>query len=179
MATKESSRRIDIDTAPSAADIRHIWAQIETDPLRPMLLADTTTFLSSRHFLAAVGNTILPFVAFVDGDPVALAWLYNIAMAPPKMTALSAWLAFYALAQFRGSQIWLQGKDAFLASVRTYGLEHLWAEVRLDNLASQYVLRVSGFTHVATVPSWKRYQGQWHDMQLYHLPLAPIVDLPP
>ena len=144
-----------------------------------MLLADTTTFLSDKHFLAAVGDTILPFVASVEGAPAALAWLYNIAMVPPKMTPLSAWLAVYVLAPFRGSQVWLQCKEVFFTSIRTFGLEHLWAEVRVDNRASQYALHASGFTHVATVPSWKRYAGVWQDMQLYYLSSADIADVEP
>ena len=83
---------------PSSADIRQIWGHIEADPLRPMFLADTTTFVSAQHFLNAVGNSIVPFLAYVDGEPTALAWLYNIAMVPPKMRPLSAWLAVYVLA---------------------------------------------------------------------------------
>lgn len=158
-----------ITNTPSSTDIRHFWAQIEADPLRAMLLADTTTFLSAQHFLAAVGNTILPFMASVDGEPAILAWLYNIDMVPPKMTPISAWVALYVLGPFRGRQVWYPCAEAFFTQVRGYGIEHLWAESRVDNLASQYVLRVSGFDHVATVPSWKRYGGVWHDMCLYHL----------
>lgn len=177
MATKESLQDFKIDATPSADILRQLWRHVESDPLRPMLLADTTAFLSPQHFLAAVGNTILPFVAFVDGEPAVLAWLYDVAMVPPKMTPISAFLALYVVALFRQQQVWQQCADEFLTHVRSYGLAHLWAEVRVDNLASQYALRASGFEQVATLPSWKRYQGEWHDMKLYHLSLAHIADV--
>mgnify|MGYP001592427994 CR=1 FL=1 len=169
-AVKESATMVSIqlDPAPSTETLRLLWHQFEADPLRPMLLADTSTFLSAPHFLAAVGNSILPFVPCIDGEPVGIAWLYNIAMVPPKMTMVSGFVAAYVLPQFRSKHILHQCASDFLNIVRGYGLEHLWAEVRTDNMSPQYLLRACGFDYVATLPAWKRYDGIWQDMALFH-----------
>ena len=162
---------ITIDAAPPAETLRHLWQQFEEDPLRAVLLADTSTFLSARHFIAAVGQSIIPFVASVDGEPAGISWLYNIAMAPPKMTPISAFTAGYVLPQFRDAHLRRECNKAYISLVQTYGIEHLWAEVRTDNLAAHYALRASGFKKTALLPSWKRYKGQWKNMILYHLPI--------
>ena len=168
-----------IDANPSHADLLHCWQVFGTDPLRPMLLADTTAFVSAQHFLAAVGSSIVPLLARVDGEPAGMAWLYDIAMLPPKMTPLSAFVAIYVLPAYRGEHLVRQCAEAFFDQVRAYGVAHLWAEVRCDNLLSQYALRACGFEKVATLPSWKRYAGVWQDMKLYRLPLAYIAETPP
>lgn len=158
-----------IDPSPSVADLIPCWQALEADPLRAMLLADTTTFLSVRHFLAAVGSTIIPFVACADGEPAAIAWLYNVAMVPPKMTPISAFVAVYTLPAFRHQHVVTQCADEFLQVIKEYGVEHLWAEVRIDNLPSRQALLACGFQYLVVLPAWKRYQGVWHDMALYHL----------
>ena len=170
---KESAPRVSIqlDPAPSTETLRLLWNQFEADPLRPMLLADTSTFLSAHHFLAAVGNSILPFVPRIDGELAGIAWLYNVAMVPPKMTIVSAFLAVYVLPAFRFKHMLHQCASEFLDMIRGYGLEHLWAEVRTDNMPPQYLLRTCGFEYVAVLPSWKRYGGLWQDMTLYHCAL--------
>ena len=160
-----------IDMSPLASDLLHCWRIFEADPLRPMLLADTTAFVSAQHFLAAAGNTIVPFLASVNGELAGIAWLYDIAMLPPKMTPLSAFVAVYVLPGYRNAHIVRQCYEAFLLQVRDYGVKHLWAEARCDNSQSQYALRACGFKKVATLPAWKRYAGLWQDMALYHLPL--------
>lgn len=179
MLTTITGHAIEIDAAPSPSLMLYCWRAFEADPLRSMLLADTTAFVSAQHFLNAVGTSIVPFLACVDGKPAALAWLYDIAMLPPKMTPLSAFVAVYVLPAFRGEHLVRQCAEAFLDQVRKYGTAHLWAEVRCDNLPSQYALRACGFEKVATVPSWKRYAGAWQDMKLYHLPLAYIAETSP
>ena len=159
--------------SPSRDALLHCWRIFEVDPLRPMLLADTTAFVSAQHFLAAVGSSIVPFLAYVDGEPAGIAWLYDIAMLPPKMTPLSAFVAVYVLPGYRNAHLVRQCSKAFLAQVRDYGVVHLWAEARCDNLPSQYALRACGFKRIAMLPSWKRYASVWHDINLYHLPLLP------
>ena len=171
MVVVDGASAVTLATNPSYADLLYCWKEFEIDPLRPMLLADTTAFVSAQHFLAAVGSSIIPFFAYVDGEPAGLAWRYDIAMLPPKMTPLSAFVAVYVLPDYRGAHLVRQCAAAFLVQVRDYGVEHLWAEVRCDNLLSQYALRACGFEKVAALPSWKRYQGQWQDMKLYHLPI--------
>lgn len=176
MATKESLQDFKIDAAPSADILRQLWRHVESDPLRPMLLSDTTTFLSAQHFLVAVGSSILPFVASVDGEPAALAWLYNIAMVPPKMMPISAFLAVYLLPDFRQRHIVTQCADEFLRVIKGYGVEQLWAEVRIDNLPSRKALLACGLQYLVVLPTWKRYQGVWHDMALYHLSLTSLKE---
>ena len=161
--------------SPSPGALLHCWRIFEADPLRPMLLADTTAFVSAQDFLNAVGNSIVPFLARVDGNPAGFAWLYDIAMVPPKMTPLSAFVAVYVLPAYRVAHLVRQCFEAFLSQVRSFGVEHLWAEVRCDNLVSQYALRFCGFQQVATLPSWKRYVGVWQNMMLYHLALRDEV----
>lgn len=170
-AVKESAPRVSIqlDPAPSTETLRLLWNQFEADPLRPMLLADTSTFLSAPHFLAAVGNNILPFVINVYGEPAGVFWLSRIAMVPPKMTMVSAFLAVYVLPAFRSKNIVNQSLSALLDIASGYGMEHLWAEVRIDNIPPQHALSKGGFTYVATLPSWERYAGVWHDIALYHM----------
>ncbi len=102
MLTTITGHAIEIDTAPSPSLLLYCWRAFEADPLRPMLLADTTAFVSAQHFLNAIGTSIVPFLAHVDGEPAALAWLYDIAMLPPKMTPLSAFVAVYILPPYRG-----------------------------------------------------------------------------
>jgi L-amino acid N-acyltransferase YncA len=165
-----------IDVHPSPATLQGLWQQFEADPLRSSLLADTSTFLSAQHFIAAVGHSILPFVAYVDEEPTGIAWLYDIAMVPPKMTPVSAFLAVYVLPLFRRQHIVRQHVAGLFDIMRGYGLAHLWAEVRSDNLPSQAMAIACGFEKVATLPTWKRYQGQWQDMYVYHLPLASIAE---
>lgn len=165
-----------IDMSPSPNALLHCWRIFEADPLRPMLLADTTTFVSAQHFLNAVGNSIVPFLARVGGNPAAIAWLYDIAMVPPKMTPVSAFVAVYVLLDYRTCHLIRQCAEAFLTQVRDYGVKHLWAEARCDNLQSRYALRACGFEKIVMLPSWKRYAGVWQNMELYHLPLGPRGD---
>ena len=172
MNTTTAHAHISIDVAPSVETLRLLWQQFERDPLRPMLLADTTAFLSAQHFCAAVGNTILPFVPHVDGAPAGMAWLYDVAMVTPKMIPVSAFLAVYVLEAFRSKNIIHECASEFLDIVRGYGLEQLWAEVRTDNVAPQYALRTFGFEQVAVLPSWKRYGGVWQNMVLYRRTLG-------
>jgi ribosomal protein S18 acetylase RimI-like enzyme len=136
-----------------------------------MLLDDTTTFLSAQHFIAAVGHSILPFVSYVDEEPAGIAWLYNIAMAPPKMTPISAFTAGYVLPQFRAAHLRKKYEKAYMALIHEYGITHLWAETRTDNMLARHSLRASGFHRIAILPCWKRYRGKWMDMVLYHLSL--------
>ena len=163
--------KVILDTTPSPAFLLHCWQVFETDPLRPMLLADTTTFVSAQHFLAAIGHSIVPVVAMADGIPVALAWLYNIAMVPPKMTPLSAFVAAYVLPAFRHQGVIQACMVPFIRWAKGQGVEQLWGETRLDNTASRIALSMAGFAQAAILPSWKRYAGRWQDMALYHLPL--------
>ena len=160
-----------LDISPSPGALLHCWRIFEADPMRPMLLADTTPFVSAQHFLNAVGSSIVPFLAHADGEPAALAWLYDIAMLPPKMTPLSAFLAVYVLPEFRSHGVISACLAPFLAWAREQEIEHLWGEVRVDNVASRIALSMAGFTQTAILPSWKRYANIWQDMALYHLPL--------
>ena len=61
-----------LDISPSPGALLHCWRIFEADPMRPMLLADTTPFVSAQHFLNAVGSSIVPFLAHADGEPAAL-----------------------------------------------------------------------------------------------------------
>ena len=169
MSAVDTSPIVMIDSAPSYVDLLYCWQMFEADHLRPMLLADTTAFISAQHFLAAVGSSIIPFLARVNEEPAAIAWLYDIAMLPPKMTPLSAFVAVYVLPAYRSAHLVRQCAKAFLIQVHNHGIAHLWAEVRCDNLPSQYAIRACKFKKVATLPAWKRYAGVWHDMKLYHL----------
>ena len=106
----------------------------------------------------------LPFVIEVDGRLAGRVNVTNIVLGPFCNGSLGYWVAADVM-----------GRGVATTSVRqvvedcltNHGLHRLEAGTLVDNLASQKVLKRTGFTLIGRAPRYLRLAGQWRDHLLF------------
>jgi len=112
-----------------------------------------------------------PYLIEVDGVLAGRVTVTNVARGPFCSGSLGYWVA--ASHTGRGVASAAVGHvvtDCFT----THGLHRLEAATLVDNLASQAVLRRTGFTLIGLAPRYLHIAGQWRDHQLFQR----LVDAP-
>lgn len=154
-----------VETTPTAAMLIGVLGTMFKDPCRSDYLSDTA-FHTPDEFLRAHGQSIVACLAYMNDDPAALLWLSKIAYTQ-EMTPLHASLDIYVFPAWRSRDISPPCATMLMEGLRAYRLAQLRSIVRADNLPAQNGLHACGFTLVATLPAWDRYDGVWCDVVLY------------
>ena len=156
-----------MDTNPSIDVLAACWERIDADPQRSVYLSDTA-LQNVVEMVAAMGDTIVPCVAFMLDDPAALIWLSHVALAGPHRIPVSAVLNIYLMPTWRKRPVSPECAEIIVGGLRSYGIEHVWAFVRTIHVETRDILEMCGFTYDGVLPSWERYHGQWHGAAVYH-----------
>src|SRR3990167_1974679 len=136
-----------MDTNPSIDVLAACWERIDADPQRSVYLSDTA-LQNVVEMVAAMGDTIVPCVAFMLDDPAALIWLSHVALAGPHMVPVSAYLDIYLMPEWRERPVSSECAASSGEGMRRYGIEHLWRCVRRDHLDERRVLQICQFDYV-------------------------------
>ena len=155
-----------MDTNPSIDVLAACWERIDADPQRSVYLSDTA-LQNVVEMVAAMGDTIVPCVAFMRDDPAALIWLSHVALAGPHIVPVSAYLNIYLMPAWRERPVSPECAAIIVDGLRSYGIEHLWSFVRRDHIHTKPVLDMCHFSYIATLPKWERYANAWHDAAVY------------
>jgi ribosomal-protein-alanine N-acetyltransferase len=105
-----------------------------------------------------------PYVIEVDARVAGRVTVTNVARGPFCSGSLGYWVAAAQAGRGVASAAVLQVVgDCFTA----HGLHRLEAATLVDNLASQAVLRRTGFTLIGRAPAYLRIAGEWRDHLLF------------
>jgi [ribosomal protein S5]-alanine N-acetyltransferase len=105
-----------------------------------------------------------PYVIEIAGRLAGRVTVTNVARGPFCSGSLGYWVA----AQHCGRGVATVAVRAVLADCFTrHGLHRLEAATLVDNLASQAVLKHTGFTLIGPAPRYLHIAGQWRDHVLF------------
>ena len=105
-----------------------------------------------------------PYVIEVDARIAGRVTVTNVALGPFCSGSLGYWVAAAQAGRGVASAAVAQvAGDCFT----THGLHRLEAATLVDNLASQAVLRRTGFTLIGRAPAYLRIAGEWRDHLLF------------
>jgi ribosomal-protein-alanine N-acetyltransferase len=105
-----------------------------------------------------------PYVIEVAGRIAGRVTVTNVARGPFCSGSLGYWVAAAQAGHgVAGSAVAQVLSDCFA----THGLHRLEAATLVDNLASQAVLRRTGFTLIGRAPAYLRIAGEWRDHLLF------------
>jgi [ribosomal protein S5]-alanine N-acetyltransferase len=105
-----------------------------------------------------------PYVIEVAGRLVGRVTVTNVVRGPFCSGSLGYWVAAAHTGRgVAGSAV----AQVVTACFTTHGLHRLEAATLLDNLASQAVLRRTGFTLIGRAPAYLRIAGEWRDHLLF------------
>lgn len=119
----------------------------------------------------AVGE-MWPGVILVDGEVAGRITLNNVLRGPLQSCFVGYWVAHAHAGHGVATEALRQALDVAFGALRLHRVE---AFTRVDNHASQRVLRNNGFTVVGTSRRHIHLDGRWHDEHLFEC-LAPWDD---
>ena len=105
-----------------------------------------------------------PYVIEVDGQIAGRVTVTNVARGAFCSGSLGYWVAAGQAGRGVASAAVAQVVDDCFT---THGLHRLEAATLVDNLASQGVLRRTGFTLIGLAPAYVRIAGEWRDHLLF------------
>ena len=109
-------------------------------------------------------GTEVPWVVLHDGDVVGMITLTGIVRGP----FMNANLGYWVDQAFAGKGIATSSVEAVLSMAsEDLGLHRIQAATLLHNLASQAVLKRSGFERLGMARSYLHIAGEWQDHFLY------------
>jgi ribosomal-protein-alanine N-acetyltransferase len=109
-------------------------------------------------------GTELPWIVLHDRDVIGMITLTGIVRGP----FLNANLGYWVDHAFTGKGIATSSVEAVLSMAGgELGLHRIQAATLLDNVASQAVLKRSGFKRIGMAPSYLHIAGEWQDHVLY------------
>ncbi|NVI91741.1 GNAT family N-acetyltransferase [Actinomadura sp. BRA 177] len=113
-----------------------------------------------------------PGVILVDGEVAGRITLNNVLRGPLQSCFVGYWVARAHAGHGVATEALRQALDIAFGALRLHRVE---AFTRVDNHASQRVLRNNGFTAVGTARRHIHLDGRWHDERLFEC-LAPWDD---
>ncbi|MEV4672862.1 GNAT family protein [Actinomadura sp. NPDC049382] len=113
-----------------------------------------------------------PGLILVDGEIAGRITLNNILRGPLQCCFVGYWVARAHAGHGVATEALRQALDVAFGALRLHRVE---AFTRVDNHASQRVLRNNGFTPVGTARRHIHLDGRWHDEHLFEC-LAPWDD---
>ena len=155
------------DSAPLAALYRanrDYLAPFEPTRDEAFFTADGQTSRITDLLTEHAQGRAYPYVIEVGGHLAGRVTVTNVARGPFCSGSIGYWVA--ADQAGRGVATRAVGTvvdDCFTA----HGLHRLEAATLVDNLASQTVLRRTGFALIGTAPRYLRIAGQWRDHLLF------------
>ncbi|HEY8479178.1 MAG TPA: GNAT family protein [Spirillospora sp.] len=121
---------------------------------------------------AHAAEEMWPGVILVDGEIAGRITLNNVLRGPLQSCFVGYWVARAHAGRGVATEALRQALDVAFGELRLHRVE---AFTRVDNHASQKVLRRNGFTLVGTARRHIHLDGRWHDERLYER-LAPWDD---
>jgi ribosomal-protein-alanine N-acetyltransferase len=110
------------------------------------------------------GGRAYPYMIEADGRLAGRITVTNVARGPFCSGSLGYWIAADRTGRGLATRaVGIVLDDCFT----TDGLHRLEAATLVDNLASQAVLRRTGFTLIGRAPRYLRIAGQWRDHLLF------------
>ena len=105
-----------------------------------------------------------PYLVEVDGRPAGRVTVTNVVRGPFCSGSLGYWVAADQTGRGLATAAVAHVLDDCFG---THGLHRLEAATLVDNLASQAVLRRTGFTLIGHAPGYLRIAGAWRDHLLF------------
>ncbi|MFA1542766.1 GNAT family N-acetyltransferase [Actinomadura monticuli] len=121
---------------------------------------------------AYAAGEMWPGVILVDGEVAGRITLNNVLRGPLQSCFVGYWVARAHAGRGVATRALGQSLDVAFGALRLHRVE---AFTRVDNHASQRVLRNNGFTLVGTSRRHIHLDGRWHDEHLFER-LAPWDD---
>lgn len=129
--------------------------------------------MSVRLRSAAKSGVMLPFVIELDGAYAGQLTIGNIIRGP----LCSAWIGYWVNTEFGGQGVATAAVSMAVDHVfGNAGLHRLEATVRPENLASQAVLRKTGFREEGLLRNYMDVDGAWRDHMLVAQTIEDHVD---
>ena len=115
-----------------------------------------------------------PYVVEVDGRPAGRITVTNVARGPFCSGSIGYWVA----AEHTGRGVATRAVGQVVTECFTgHGMHRVEAATLVDNVASQTVLRRTGFTLIGRAPGYLQIAGRWRDHLLFQR-LAEDPDTP-